>query len=112
MRALLKKSGRITQGNKALKTTLVECAWAASHTKHTYLGAKYRSLAGRRGKKKALIALGHKILIMSYHVIKRKIPYRDLGELYLAQRKKKKIVKKHAKMLRKLGYEVTLKEAP
>jgi hypothetical protein len=44
-------------------------------------------------------------------MMKQKIPYRELGELYLAQRKKKKIVKNHVKMLKKLGYEVVLTEA-
>jgi transposase len=57
------KSGRITYGNKYLRSLLVECGWAASRTKNTYMSSKYKSLVGRRGKKRAIIALGHKILI-------------------------------------------------
>ena len=90
---------------------LVECAWAASRTKNTYLRGKYHSLAGRRGKKRALIAVGHKILIMSYHILKNKQPYRELGHDYLMQRRKGQIVKSHVRMLRKLGYTVEIKEA-
>ena len=52
------KSGRITYGNKYLRSLLVECGWAASRTKNTYLSAKYKSLAGRRGKKKSNNSIG------------------------------------------------------
>jgi len=53
-----KKPGSTTYGNKCLKTMLTEFAWVASKTKDTYLRSKYHSLVGRRGKKKALVALG------------------------------------------------------
>lgn len=89
----------------------MECAWAASRTKKTYLRAKYYSLVGRRGKKRALVAVGHKILIMSYHILKYKKAYKELGEDYLSQRKRDKIVKNHVRMLSRLGYEVAIKEA-
>lgn len=89
---------------------MVECAWAASRTKNTYLRGKYYSLVGRRGKKRALIAVGHKILIMSYHILKDKVPYKELGNDYLMQRRKGQIVKSHVRMLKKLGYSVQVKE--
>lgn len=73
--------------------------------------AKYHSLVGRRGKKKALIAVGHKMLVMSYHILKNKVPYRELGVTYLDDRRKEKITKSYIKRLSNLGYEVTLKEA-
>ncbi len=88
---------------------MVECAWAASKTKNTYLKGKYNSLAGRRGKKKALLAVGHKILIACYYVLKNKEPYKELGANYLDKRKEEKIVRSHVKRLASLGYEVTLK---
>ncbi len=50
---------------------IVQCAWAATRTKGTYLRSKYDSLVGRRGKKKALIAVGHKILIAAYFILKK-----------------------------------------
>src|SRR5680860_643614 len=61
------KSGRITHDNKNLRSTLVELGSTASRTKDTNFGAKHKSMVGRRGKKKTIIALGHKILIAAYH---------------------------------------------
>jgi transposase len=106
-----KKPGSTTYGNKCLKTMLTEFGWVASKTKGTYLRSKYHSLVGRRGKKKALVALGHKILIMCYHILKYRRPYKELGADYLDQRRKDKITRSYIKRLNHLGYEVTLKEA-
>jgi hypothetical protein len=90
---------------------LTQSAWAATKTKNNYLSSKYHSLVGRRGKKRALIAVGHKILIMAYHILKTGIPYKEHGKDYLNLRRKDKIVKNHVKRLRDLGYTVELKEA-
>jgi transposase len=106
-----KKPGSTTYGNKCLKTMLTEFAWVASRTKDTYLRSKYHSLVGRRGKKKALVALGHKILIMCYHILKYRCAYKELGGDYLDQRRRDKITRSYIKRLNHLGYEVTLKEA-
>lgn len=94
-----------------MKATLTECAWAASKKKNTYLKAKYHSLVGRRGKKRALIAVGHKILIMCYHILKYKVGYKELGVDYLDVRRKDKIIKSYVKRLRNIGYNVILEEA-
>jgi transposase len=106
-----KKSGKTTHGNKNLRAILTQCAWAASKTKNTYLNAKYYSLVGRRGKKRALIAVGHKILIMVYYILKTGMPYKELGKDYLNRRREDKIVKGHMKRLKDLGYEVAIKKA-
>ena len=111
MRAGVKKTAKTTHGNKALRATLTECAWAASRKKNCYLKAKYHSLVGRRGKKRALIAVGHKVLIMSYEILKHKISYQELGADYLDNRKKDKIKRSYINRLTALGYEVTLKQA-
>jgi transposase len=105
-----KKPGTTTHGNKYLKTILTEFAWIASKMKGTYLFAKYQSLVGRRGKKKALVAVGHKILISCYQILKYKVPYKELGANYLDTRKKDRIAKSYIKRLNNLGYAVTLKE--
>lgn len=71
-----KKSSKVTHGNKYLKTTLIEAAWAASHSKaNPVLAIKHRSIATRRGIKKANLAIGHKILIAAYHVLRDKTPF-------------------------------------
>ena len=109
MRAQGKKSGKTTHGNKNLRAILTQSAWAATKTKDNCLSAKYHSLVGRRGKKRALIAVGHKILIMAYHILKTGIPYKELGNDYLNRRKEGKIVKNHVKRLQDLGYTIKLK---
>ena len=84
---------------------LVQFAWAASRTKNTYLRSKYDSLVGRRGKKRALIAVGHKILIAAYFILKDKVEYKDLGSEFLQDKKKDKQVQYYLKKLKELGIE-------
>jgi transposase len=100
------KSTRVTQGNQYLKPLLVECAWAASHVKGCYLRSKYESLIGRRGKKRALIAVGHKILTAAYHILKGKVPYNELGYDYLSKRRKQSQVQSYLEKLRNLGVDI------
>ncbi len=89
---------------------LVECAWAATRTKGTYLRSKYESLVVRRGKKKALIAVGHKILIAAYFILKDKTSYKELGSEYLVKRNKNKKIQRYMKLLKEMGAEVELKK--
>jgi len=70
-----KYSSKITHGNKYLKTTLVEAAWAVSHSKDCLLASKHKAITARRGSKKANIAIGHKILTAAYFVLRDKTPY-------------------------------------
>ena len=84
----------------------MQCAWAATRTKGTYLRSKYDSLVVRRGKKRALIAVGHKILIAAYYILKNKEQYKELGGEFLLNRKKDKKVTQLMKQLKDLGVEV------
>ncbi len=102
-----KKSSRITHGDKWLKSMIVQCAWAATRTKGTYLRSKYDSLVGRRGKKRALVAVGHKILIAAYFILKNKESYKELGGQFLETRNREKQIKRHLKKLRDLGVDVS-----
>jgi len=70
-------SGRTTHGNRYLKSLLVEAAWGATRTKGTYLRAKFDSMVGRMGKRKALLVIGHKILCAVYHVLTTKLTYKE-----------------------------------
>lgn len=106
-----KKHCGTTHGNKCLRATLTESGWAASRKKNTYLQSKYNSLVGRRGKKRALIAVGHKILIMCYHILKDNVGYKELGMNYIDSRRKDKITRSYIKRLNKLGYNVLLEKA-
>ena len=105
-----KKSSRTTHGNNYLKTLLVQCGWAATRTKNTYLRSKYDSLVGRRGKKKALIAVGHKILIAAYFILKDKVAYKELGAEFLQNKNKDKRIKRYLTLLSELGAEIELKK--
>lgn len=103
-----RQSGRTTKGNRWLRTTLVQVAWAASHTKATYLSAQYRRLAGRRGKKRALVALGHTILVIIYHVLKGHTTYRELGPDYFDRLETERLTRTLVRRLEHLGHKVTL----
>ena len=83
----------------------MECGWGATRKKDCYLKRKYESLVGRRGKKKALVAVGHKISIAVYHVIKKVEAYCE-PVLHDNPRKQKKQVKYHLKKLKDLGIEI------
>ena len=65
-----RRSGKTTKGSQWLRTMLVQVAWAARHTKETIFAATYRRWAKRLGKKKALVAVAHKILVVIYHLLK------------------------------------------
>jgi hypothetical protein len=78
-----RRSGRTTKGDRWLRQTLTQAAWAASHTKETNLAAQYHRLAVRRGKKRARVALGHTLLTIVYHVLKQQTTYVELGADYL-----------------------------
>jgi len=88
---------------------LVQFAWAATRTKNTYLRSKYESLVGRRGKKRALIAVGHKILVATYFILKDKVKYKELGAEFLQEKKKDKQITQYMKRLKELGVEVEIK---
>lgn len=69
----------------------------------TYFRAKYEGMIGRRGKKRALLTIGHKILVASYHILKEKVPYKELGANYLLERKKKNKIDYLKRQLKGVG---------
>jgi len=103
-----RRSGKTRKGNQPLEAALTQAAQAASHTKNTYLAAQFHRLAGRRGKKKAIVAVAHSILVIAYYLILRNEPYRELGGNYFDQRNPEAVTKRLVKRLEKLGYQVSL----
>jgi len=91
-------------------TGLNQAAHAAAHTKSTYLSVQYHRLAGRRGNKKAIVALPHSILVIAYHLIQRKESYKELGGNYFDQRRPETTANRLVKRLTQLGYAVTLQQ--
>ena len=101
-------SGKTAKANRWLRASLTQAAWAASHTKNTYLSSQYHRLAARRGKKRALVAVGHTILVAIYHMLKEGTSYADLGAHYLDQLQSHRATRYHVKRLESLGHKVTL----
>ena len=98
-----------------LKAILGQVAVSASRTKGTYLAARYRRVAARRGKKRALVAVGHSVLIAVWIMLSRDIAYHDLGAEHfierLATRGKARQTRRLIDQLNQLGYQVTLQPA-
>ncbi len=103
-----RKSSRIPKGNVYLKTALVEAAHAAARTKGIYLRDKFHRLKARRGYKRAVVAIGHKILVSIYHMVSQNVSYNDLGDLYLDKLNKNHLTRNLVHRLERLGYTVTL----
>jgi transposase len=103
-----RKSGRSPGGNKWLKRILIQASWAATRAKDSYLAAQYRRLAPRRGKKRAIVAVGHSILQAVYYILRDKVEYKNLGGDYFDTVNEVRTRKNLVKRLEKLGYQVNL----
>jgi transposase len=103
-------SGRTRKGNRWLRRAFCQMAWAATRKKGSYLKTQYRRISGRRGKKRALLALAHTLVTVVYHLLRdANLQYHDLGEDYFDRRDAEQTKRQLIKRLDKLGYEVTLK---
>jgi transposase len=107
-----RRSGQTGHGNKWLRSVLVECAHAASHTKHTYLGAKFRRFAHRKGTKRAAVMVAHRLLEATYFMLRDKVPYQELGAQYVDDHNKAHLLRHHQRRLESLGYRVELHPLP
>jgi len=105
-----RKSSRIPKGNVYLKTALVEAATAATKAKGTYLRDKFYRLKARRGYKRAIVAVAHKILVAIYHILSHQVCYNELGDLYLDNLKRHTLTRNLVHRLERLGYTVTLEQ--
>lgn len=99
-------SGRTAKGNRWLKAALCQSAWAAARTKQSYFGAQFHRLAGRRGKKRAVIAVAHAQLKVIYHLLTSGQSYQDLGADYFLKLNTRRAARYHRKVLESLGYKV------
>jgi transposase len=103
-----RRTTHIRPGNRHLKAALVEAAHAASHKRNCHLRAKYRRLAGRKGRKRALVAVARTILQSTYYMISRNEPYKDLGENYYDRRNPEQVAHRLCQRIQKLGFKVAL----
>jgi transposase len=105
-----RRSARIRPGNRSLKGVIIEAAHAAARKKGSYLKAKYHRLAGRRGKKRAKVAVARSILQSAYHMMNRGTAYQDLGEDYYERRNPEQLVRRLTQRIQKLGYTVVVEQ--
>ncbi|MBU0767620.1 MAG: transposase, partial [Proteobacteria bacterium] len=103
-----RKSGRNPVRKHHLKTIMVEVAWAAIKKKGSYFKDKYYRLKARRGAKRAIVAIAHRILLGIYHVIRDGVEFRDLGADYLTKRKKTQKISYLRKQAQLMGYDLVL----
>jgi transposase len=107
-----RRSGKTRHGNRWLRKALTEAARAAARTKNTYLASHYWQIRGRRGDAKAIGATRHDILIAYYHIVRERVPFRELGPDWLARRHSvEHRTRRLVKQLEALGHTVTLETA-
>jgi transposase len=104
--------GRTRHGNAWLRRTLAEVAFVVSRMKGTYLAAQFRRIAARRGKRRAVVAVGHSVLVAIYYMLTRRQPYRELGAQYFDEHERDHVQHRLVHRLERLGYAVTLEALP
>ena len=103
-----RKSGTTRKGSRWLRRALVQAAWGATHAKQSYARARYRRLARRRGKQRAIIAVAHSMLRAIYQILKDHRHYQDLGPEHWDNQHRQRSQRSLVKRLEAMGYAVTL----
>jgi transposase len=103
-------SGRTRKANRYVKRAMCQAAWAASHTKGTYLSAFYRRMSIRKGAAKAVMALAHHMMVVVHQILSRREEYVEFGGDYYDQRNKPRTVARLVRRLERLGFQVDLQE--
>ena len=107
-----RRTGRTRRGNRWLRQARVQAGWAAPHAKKTYLGARYRQVARRRGVKRALLAVGHTLLAIVDQVLRQRVADRELGVDYDDRLQPERLTRHVVHRLEPLGHQVTLEDRP
>ncbi|MHB8625344.1 MAG: IS110 family RNA-guided transposase [Aggregatilineales bacterium] len=102
------RSAKTPKGNRHLKALLVQAAQSVARSKDTYLGAQFRRLAARRGKKRAAVAVARSILVIVYHMLRDGTTYQELGGDYFDKLNQEQVERRLVKRLEQLGHKVTL----
>jgi transposase len=105
------RSGKTGHGNNWLRSVLVEVAWAAVRVKDGYFSGLYHRLAGRRGKKRAIVAVAHSILVTIYSMLKNNTVYQDLGARFHDLLNPQQVIRRAISRIEGLGYKVTIEAA-
>jgi transposase len=105
-----KMSGRTRKANRYIKRAMCQAAWAATHTKNTFLAAYYRRMRIRKGGSRAVIALAHHMIRIVHQVLSRNETYVEMGADYYDRQNRPRTAARLVKRLEKLGYQVSLQE--
>lgn len=106
-----KKTSYPTRRAKWLKATMTQCAWAATHKRDSYMCAQYHRIKARRGKKKAIVAVGATILRDIWHMLTNNTPYQELGYDFYDRRNRERSARRLVHRLQKMGYDVEVRTA-
>ena len=106
-----RRSTRIRHGAPWLKTVLVQAAWAASRQRDSYLRAQFLRLKGRRGAKKAILAVAASMLTAAYYMLRDGVEYQDLGADHFDRRDRTKVANRLVRRLEELGFKVHVQAA-
>ena len=101
-------SGKTNKGSTYLRNALIQSAWAAAHTKQTYLAAQFGRLVRTKGRKRALVAVGHSILVVAYHMMKRRAGYEELGGDYFDRQSTEHLQRRLIRRLERMGLRVVV----
>lgn len=105
-------SGRTRKGNTYLRAALVQAAWGASLKQHCYLSSQFHRLVKRLGRKKALVAVAHSLLVILFHVLQNDQTYTELGGDYFDRHHVEQQREYYVRRLQMLGLKVTVEELP
>ena len=103
-------SGKTRRGSPWLRCALVEAAWSALRVKKSYFWAQYLRLKGRRGGKKAVVAVAHSLLVIAYNLLKNQSDYRDLGREHFDRLDRDRLAKRLKQRIESLGFTVQIEE--
>jgi transposase len=103
-----RQRGTTRPGNPWLRQALMEAAHGAARSKGTVLAAQYGRLARRMGRRKALVAVAHSILVIIYQLLTTGEAYQELGAHYYEERDRAAIERSLVRRLERLGHTVTL----
>lgn len=107
-----RRPGQTTKGSPYLRAAPTQAAWAAAHTKETYLAAQYHRLIRRMGRNKSLVAVAHSLLVIVYHVLESRAGYRELGGDFFDRRHRETRQQRLIRQLEALGLKVTVEALP
>ena len=103
--------GKTRHGNRWLCSALVQAARGAARSKGNYLSAQYHRLVGRRGDKRAIVAVAHSIIVIIHNMLLKGTRYHDLGVLYYDKRNEQRVLSRSVRRIEALGYKVSLQVA-